>query len=274
MEKCINLGNDGYHLCAKVFKKDIQSTYEGNMKEHEHYYNITDEKYSENFLIHIEHSSAPNISFPLAAYHSKFLFGNISKFNNCSDLYRLTGNKIILNEKMTAKIICDILKGLKSLHNAKNNKIYCHRDLKPNNVVLNLSNEENLEANIVDAGTIREKENHNNVNSPICAVTGYRDLEDLKNGYTSVDDKTDIFAVGIIMWELLFGRCPFAGPDFNGISTDKIIYGLEKLPESLKLLYKNEKVSDNCKDLLSKLLTYEKNDRISAEKALKHSYFK
>ena len=78
-----------------------------------------------------------------------------------------------------------------------------------------------------------------------------------------------MFAVGVMMWELLFGECPFAGCKLN-IPAKKAIL---KLPKCIDELSENKNISDNCKDLLLKLLTPEKEKRISAVDALQHQFF-
>ncbi len=279
-------------LCVKIFKADIKNLRTCDIEEHKYYYKITGTKYSENFLANIKNPKTSNISLPVAAYKSKKFFGNISKFGGFVQLSKITKNIEVLSEEKTKTIIYDILNGQKSLHSTKNGEVYCHCDLSPYNIVLHCPDNEDLEANIVDAGTIR-KNSINKVWNFITLITGYRiwnyinlltgcriwtyinvdtgyhDPEDLN--YERVDEKSDIFATGVIMWELLFGNCPFAGCNLGKISKSKAIIKLDK---SLQWLRDNENISKNCKDLLLKLLSPKKCDRISSSDALKHDFFK
>ena len=73
------------------------------------------------------------------------------------------------------------------------------------------------------------------------------------------DDKKDEWSCGIIMYYLITGEFPFNGSTkeeiFNKIKNEKIDFSSPKL----------NSVSDECKDLLSKLLEKDENKRIRAD---------
>src|SRR4051812_34182702 len=80
-----------------------------------------------------------------------------------------------------------------------------HRDIKPENVLLSGEGEE-LQVKVTDFGVAR------NVDKPdadIIGTPGYISPEQL-DGRTS-DVRSDIFSVGVVLYELLVGRHPFLG---------------------------------------------------------------
>ena len=281
------LDGEEYDLCVKVFKLGLLRLTNGYNKEHNKFYNITGQKFEENFLKQLDNKELQNVSLPIVAYKSGFFFANVSKFGGSLQLSKVIKNQIILDEQTTASIIYDILKGLESLHN----KNYSHNDLHPWNIVMNFKDGKYVDTNIIDCGNVYKKSNKiwDRIASftgykilrylnllTLCHIwpyinlrTGYYDPQDLK--FSIVDSNSDIFSTCVIMWELLFGNCPFAGSNLKGISTSKAILNLK---DSLKMLEQNKNISNPCKDLLSKLLEPTKEKRISATDALNHEFFK
>ena len=78
----------------------------------------------------------------------------------------------------------------------------------------------------------------------------------------------DEWACGILMYYLLVGHPPFDGKAENEIFDSIIRKPLDLNIEELK------NVSDECKDLISKLLERNVNKRIKAKNALEHNFFK
>ena len=88
-----------------------------------------------------------------------------------------------------------------------------------------------------------------------------------------------------MMWELLFGNCPFGGYSFFGrvIATSWDDYernsnsyhrNVADALLNLKIYVKNtDGLSNECSDLLLKLLAENKNERISAPLAMQHAFF-
>ena len=78
----------------------------------------------------------------------------------------------------------------------------------------------------------------------------------------------DEWACGVLMYYLLSAKFPF-----DGKTEEEIFYNIENQELNLNIP-EFENISDDCKDLISKLLERDANKRIKAKKALEHSFFK
>jgi calcium-dependent protein kinase len=140
-----------------------------------------------------------------------------------------------------------------------------HRDLKPENILIVGKDREGLPTiKICDFGTSKMFEK-GAVERKLVGSSYYIAPEVLKKHY---NEKCDVWSCGVIMYILLSARPPFGGEDDNEImervSTGK--YDLESPPFN--------KLSKNSIDLIKRLLTMDPEQRISAEQALNHPWFK
>ena len=78
----------------------------------------------------------------------------------------------------------------------------------------------------------------------------------------------DEWACGVLMYYLLAGH-----PPFDGKTEDEIFDAIQNQPLDLNI-EELKNVSNECKDLISKLLERDVNKRIKAKNALEHSFFK
>ena len=124
----------------------------------------------------------------------------------------------------------------------------------------------NYEIKILDFGSakMKKKGKHNEKLSGVTGTVYYCSPEVVKDKY---DFECDEWACGVMMYILLSGYPPFTGDNeeqiFHNILKEELNFNL---PE-----FKN--ISDECKDLISKLLEKKANKRIKAEDALKHEFF-
>ncbi|XP_028785171.1 receptor-like cytosolic serine/threonine-protein kinase RBK1 isoform X2 [Neltuma alba] len=106
-----------------------------------------------------------------------------------------------LEWKTRFKVAIGVAQGLQYLHHDCQRRII-HRDIKASNILLN----ENYEAEISDFGLAKwlpEKWTHHVV-FPIEGTFGYLAPEYFMHGI--VDEKTDVFAFGVLLLELITGR--------------------------------------------------------------------
>ena len=125
----------------------------------------------------------------------------------------------------------------------------------------------NYEIKLIDFGCSKyfvKQHKHQNL-SGIIGSALYCSPEVVDNLY---DEKSDEWSCGVVMYILLSGEAPFKGK-----TNEEIFANIKKCEYNLDLKeFKN--VSENCKDLIRKLLEPKKKKRIKASEALKHPFFR
>ena len=123
----------------------------------------------------------------------------------------------------------------------------------------------NYEVKLIDFGCCKYlvKKKDNNL-SGIVGTSIYCSPEVINNLY---DEKSDEWACGVLMYILLCGE-----PPFTGETEEEIFKNIKRGKFSFSQPQFNN-VSDNCIDLIKKLLTSNKKYRIKASDALKHPFF-
>lgn len=108
-----------------------------------------------------------------------------------------------LGEKRVIEITRQIAAGLSAAH--KKNII--HRDVKPHNVIFS----DDGVAKITDFGIAKAVNNGTivNTNTTVLGSVHYLSPEQARGGF--VDAKSDIYSLGIVMYEMLTGKVPFDG---------------------------------------------------------------
>ena len=109
-----------------------------------------------------------------------------------------------LNSELTLKIAAQIASALDAAHKAH----IIHRDIKPQNIALN----NNMVAKVTDFGIAKITNNTSATITSFGNTVGsvhYFSPEHAKGGYT--DEKSDIYSLGIVMYEMATGKIPFDG---------------------------------------------------------------
>jgi len=116
----------------------------------------------------------------------------------------------------TARVVTHIARALSRAHEAG----IVHRDLKPDNVFL-VRNEDEEIAKVLDFGIA--KVSTLGLASDVATRTGaimgtpyYMSPEQI-GGSKHVDQRTDLWALGVIAWECLLGRRPFDADNIGGL---------------------------------------------------------
>lgn len=106
-----------------------------------------------------------------------------------------------LSRKEAINFSMQICRALEHAHS----KHVVHRDIKPHNIVLT----ENGKIKVADFGIARAANNNTTVDSVTHAVGSahYLSPEQARGGYT--DHKSDIYSLGVVMYEMFTGRLPF-----------------------------------------------------------------
>ena len=128
-----------------------------------------------------------------------------------------------------------------------------HRDLKPENVWLT----QNGDAKLGDFG-IALSAGRTRLTMPggVSGTPLYMAPEQASGG--EIDARTDLYALGVLLYELVAGRPPFTGDDPNAI----IYQHVNNSPESLTR--SNAAVPTELERLIMKLLSKEKGERYSS----------
>ena len=159
-----------------------------------------------------------------------------------------------LKEIYAKKYLRQLSNGLKYLLE----KNIIHRDLKPQNILMT----DNYDIVITDFGFARYVDNDNLIKT-VCGTPMYMAPEIIR--YKKYNRKSDLWSVGIILYEMLFGCSPFSAKNF--IDLIKNIENNEiKLKESII-------ISFECEDLLFKLLKKNPEERIDWEDFFNHKWF-
>ncbi len=105
-----------------------------------------------------------------------------------------------LNYKETLSIAIQVARGIQAAH--ANNII--HRDIKPQNIIISSDGK----VKVTDFGIARAA-TENTIHADVMGSVHYSSPEQTRNGYVS--NRSDIYSLGIVMYEMVTGHVPFDG---------------------------------------------------------------
>ncbi len=105
-----------------------------------------------------------------------------------------------LNYKEVVSIAIQVGRGIEAAHN----KGIIHRDIKPQNIIISKDGK----VKVTDFG-IAKAVSSNTQHADMMGSVHYTSPEQARNGYVSY--KSDIYSLGIVMYEMATGRVPFDG---------------------------------------------------------------
>jgi len=154
-----------------------------------------------------------------------------------------------------------IMKQLLSCLTYCHSKNIVHRDIKPENILLE-SNKDFNQIKVIDFGISVVKEANEMIYESI-GTPYYIAPEVWMKNY---NEKWDIWSAGVIMFILLSGSPPFNAATDEDMKK-KVLEGSFTMEGKVW-----DSVTDNAKDLITQLLTYDTEKRISAGEALTHPW--
>ncbi|XP_068131784.1 serine/threonine-protein kinase ULK3 isoform X2 [Hyperolius riggenbachi] len=180
----------------------------------------------------------------------------ITEYCAGGDLSRFIRSRRILPEKVVQAFLQQLASALKFLHE----KNISHLDLKPQNILLSSVDRPHLK--LADFGfaqhMICQDEPQSLRGSPL-----YMAPEMVCSKH--YDARVDLWSVGVILYEALFGRAPFASRSFSELE-EKI-----RSVQSIELPSR-PRVSSECRDLLQRLLERDPDQRISFTDFFNHPF--
>lgn len=105
-----------------------------------------------------------------------------------------------LSFKEATSIAIQVARGIEIAHN----KEIIHRDIKPQNIIISTEGK----VKVTDFGIARAISS-NTISAEVMGSVHYASPEQARNGY--VDGRSDIYSLGIVMYEMVTGRVPFDG---------------------------------------------------------------
>lgn len=169
-----------------------------------------------------------------------------------SDLIADAGERERLRTTGFLQLVRQIGEGLAHIHEHG----LIHRDLKPSNIMI-AEADGNLDVTIMDLGLARFQDSRERRLTPPGAATGtmeYMSPEQIRG--RSVDPRCDLYAMGIILYEVLTGKPPFTG----GNPASLMFRHLRDLPRPPHV----QGIPDRIPGVVMKLLEKEPVDRYSS----------
>ena len=172
--------------------------------------------------------------------------------------------KKLLKEKgrFTSLEILAIMEGINKPLRYMHNNGFIHRDIKPENIMIKYV--DNFKTKFIpklaDYGISRQLDH--GIATTSVGTPRYMAPEILL-GNSDYIDKSDLFSIGVMMYEFYFNSYPFSMPFSNNKNEVMKIYAKKK----------KDCEDKNLDDLLNKLLIFDVNRRISWEEYFNHPFF-
>jgi calcium-dependent protein kinase len=202
----------------------------------------------------------PNIVRIFEFFNTEDGYYLITEYLSGGELFKEIVERAPFTEEIAGNIMYQIFSAINYCHNMN----IMHRDLKPENILIERKIDDKYSIKIIDFGTAKLHDK-NKSEKKVIGSSYYIAPEVLCESY---NHKCDLWSCGVILYILLSGKAPFS--DKN----DTII--LEKIKVGKYNMNINEfkNISDESRDLISKLLEKNPKKRLNAVEALNHEWFK
>ena len=160
--------------------------------------------------------------------------------------------KGVLNWKETLHFAMQIAKALEHAHS----KGIVHRDIKPHNVMVL----KNGSVKVADFGIARVMSKSNTLTKEALGSVHYISPEQAKGG--RVDNRSDIYSLGIVMYEMIAGRVPYDGESPVGVAIQHINGGAV-LPSRI-----NPNIPQRLEKIIMRAMALDPEDRYPTATAM------
>lgn len=210
-----------------------------------------------DIFIQLDH---PNIVKFLEYYQDEHYFHIVMEFCSGGELLTKVEKLGRLKEPEAKKIMRQALSAVRYIHE----KGIVHRDLKLDNFLFDTEGPDAI-LKLIDFGLSKRYDPNRQNLRTVLGTSHYIAPEVLLGKYT---DKCDEWSLGIIMYIILSGYAPF-----DGDCDAQILKAVADAQYSLEGPFWG-RISENAKDLISKLLEKDIDARWTAAQALEHDWFK
>ena len=132
------------------------------------------------------------------------------------------------NGKLNSNAVVSISKQIANALDCAHKHHIIHRDIKPHNIII----DENLNVKVTDFGIARIATSSTiTYTSSVLGTVHYISPEQAKGKF--IDEKSDIYSLGVVMYEMITGRVPFDTDNAVGIAMQHIN---EPLVEPIRLV--------------------------------------
>jgi ribosomal protein L37E len=189
----------------------------------------------------------PNIVRVTDFFEEGSKFYLVMEYVDGQDLDEMIKRKGRIPEKLALSIFKGILEGLNFAHG----KGVIHRDLKPSNIIV----DENGTAKIMDFGiAILSEELRLTGLAATMGTAWYMSPEQI-NRPEAIDHRTDVYSLGIILYEMLTGMVPYVGKTDYAIKQQHLG---SRIPDPRE---KNPEIPDRLSGMIRKALQKLPQDR-------------
>ncbi|NQV00265.1 MAG: protein kinase [Parcubacteria group bacterium] len=161
-----------------------------------------------------------------------------------------------LSSKLAVEIIQQVLSALSAAHQ----KGIIHRDLKPDNIFLTRNSRNGVMVKLLDFGVAKFVEDDGRSTrltqeATVIGTPSYMSPEQVQGYSERIDKRSDLFGVGVVLFELLTGQLPFDGTSNNLVM---IQIARDRAPDPREIF--NE-VPNELANIVNRALQREKPDR-------------
>lgn len=158
----------------------------------------------------------------------------------------------VLDARETVHFAIQIARALEHAHSCG----LVHRDIKPHNVMVL----KNGTAKVTDFGIARMMESNNTQTREALGSVHYISPEQAKGG--RVDNRSDIYSLGVVMYEMITGRTPYDGETPVAVAIQHINGGAPR-PSSI-----NPSIPKGLEQIILKAMAHDLQDRYISASAL------
>jgi serine/threonine-protein kinase len=158
-------------------------------------------------------------------------------------------------------IVAEVLAGLQAAHEAG----VVHRDLKPENVFLVRRDDDHVVVKIIDFGVAKllqeDGSGHITETGQVLGTPAFLSPEQAR-GQSDLDARSDIYAVGVLMFKMLTGHLPYRASSRNELIAELITGNAQRFDEL------SEELPEQVRPLVVRALRPDRDERMPSAAAM------